>query len=476
MNKDIEILNKLLKLFDNYQNKIDDCESKVVTYSTPKELKEKLDLSITTEGSSYNELLNAVGNYLTLSVKTSHKQFFNQLFGGYNLPSIIGEMTAGITNTSMYTFEMSPVATLMELELVEKMCSYIGYKNGDGIFTSGGSQSNLQAMFCARNHHFPDIVEKGVQSSPKMVAFVSEEAHYSFDKAANILGLGTSQLIKVKTDASGRMIPDELERLIEKSIKNKEYPFFIGLTAGTTLKGAFDPIAEISPIAKKHNIWLHADGSWGGAVIFSKKYRNLTSGIEEVDSFTWNPHKLMNVSLSCSALLLKEKGILERDFSNHKIDYLFHENETGAYDLGKKSFQCGRRVDSLKLWLSWKYFGDKGYENRIDELFRLAHYATQLVKEKTEIELMNVPSFLNICFRWIPNFEVDINQFNLELRAALLKSGSSMVNYGFIDKNLVIRLVLINPEIDSEDIDKLFKNLERIAAELTANHSKKMMV
>ncbi len=476
MNDDIEILNKLLKLFNNYHNKIDNSESNALTYFAPKELREKLDFSITSGSSSYNELLKAVENYLIFSVKTSHKQFFNQLFGGYNLPSIIGEMTAGITNTSMYTYEMSPVATLMELELVEKMCNYIGYKKGDGILTSGGSQSNLQAMFCARNQHFPDIVEKGIQNFPKMVAFVSEEAHYSFDKAANILGLGTNQLMKVQADSSGRMIPCELERLIKISIKNNDFPFFIGLTTGTTLKGAFDPIPEISQIAKKYNIWLHADGSWGGSVIFSKKHRNLIKGIEEVDSFTWNPHKLMNVSLSCSALIVKEKGILERDFSNHKIDYLFHENDTGDYDLGKKSFQCGRRVDSLKLWLSWKYLGDKGYENRIDKLFRLAHYATQLVNEKTEIELMNVPSFLNICFRWIPNFEVDINQFNLELRTALLKSGTSMINYGYIDKNLVIRLVLTNSEIENKDIDKLFNNIERIAVELTINYSKKMII
>lgn len=476
MKEDKKILNKLFKLFDNYQNEVGKPDSKVSTYLSPEKLKEKFNFSITDEGSSYTELLENVESYLNLSVKTSHKQFFNQLFGGQNLPSIMGEMTASITNTSMYTYEMAPLATLMEMELIEKMCDYVGFKNGDGILTPGGSLSNLQAMFCARNRHFPEVIEKGIQGVPKMIAFVSEEAHYSFEKTTNILGLGTDQLIRVKTDEVGRMIPSELERLIKESIKNKEQPFFIGLTTGTTIKGSFDPINEILPIAKKYNIWLHADGSWGGSVILSKKHRQLLAGIEEVDSFTWNPHKLMNISLSCSVLLVKEKGTLERNFSDHKVDYLFHEDENNTYDLGKKSIQCGRRVDSLKLWLSWKLLGNKGYENRINQLFNLAQYAIQKVQEKRELELMNIPSSLNICFRWIPNIEIDINEFNLELRETLVKSGLSMVNYGYINNEVTIRLVIVNPEIEEVDIDNLFKNIEKVALELTKKYTEKAIV
>ncbi len=466
MKEQNEILSNLFNLFDAYRKQVNSPNSKVYLAHSPNELRKKFNFFISKEGSTYKELLSAIEQYLTLSTKTGHKQFFNQLFGNENIASIMGEMTASITNTSMYTYEMAPVATLMELELIKKMCAYLNFSNGDGIFTPGGSISNLQAMLIARNKSFPNTNENGIQNYPKMIAFVSEDAHYSFDKAANVLGLGTKQLRKIKTNKQGKMIAEELEKEIEKSIRNKEKPFFIGLTTGTTIKGAFDPIEAIAPIAKKHNCWLHADGSWGGSVVISNKHKHLIKGIEKVDSFTWNPHKLMNISLSCSCLLVRKKGILEQSLSNENADYLFHENDNKYYDLGKKSLQCGRRVDALKLWLSWKYYGDVEYENRINKLFELAKYAAFKVKTNKNIELMNEPSFLNICFRWIPKIETNLNEFNLNLREQLVNSGLSMINYGFIADKLSIRLVLVNPDIDKEDIDLLFKNIERTAIEL----------
>ncbi len=473
MKEHTKILNEFLRLFDNYQNEVNREDSKVLLDLSPNELKQKFDFSIDRKGISYEALLNAIENYLSLSVKTGHKQFFNQLFGGYNLSSILGEMTTSIANTSMYTYEMSPVATLIELEVIQKMCDHVGYEDGDGILTSGGSLSNLQAMLTARNKYFPGVMEQGTQAFPKMTAFVSEEAHYSLEKAGSILGLGTRQVIKVKTDISGRIIVSELERELEESINNNEKPFFIGLTAGTTLKGAFDSIQEVLPLVKKYNLWLHIDGSWGASVLLSKKHRHLVEGIKEAHSVTWNPHKTMNISVSCSALLVKEKGVLERNYSTDKIDYLFHKNKNETYDLGKKSLQCGRRVDALKLWLSWKYYGDNGYEKRTDKLVELAQYVTEKVQNHPKIELMNIPSFLNICFRWLPNIELDVNPFNLELRESLLKDGLGMVNYGYIDKDLTFRLVLTNPEIDKEDIDTLFSNMEKMAIEISTNHTKK---
>ena len=158
---------------------------------------------------------------------------------------------------------------------------------------------------------------------------------------------------------------------IKSSIKNGERPFFIGATAGTTVRGVFDPIEEIALICKQYNLWFHIDGSWGGSALLSEKHRSLIKGSECSDSFTWCAHKMMGIPLMCTSIVLKDRTLLKQINSVPGTDYLFHGDDD-ELDLGLYSLQCGRRVDSLKLWLAWKYIGDEGYENRIDHLFSLA--------------------------------------------------------------------------------------------------------
>ena len=90
-----------------------------------------------------------------------------------------------------------------------------------------------------------------------MTVFVSRDCHYSMVKSANQLGIGMSNIIKVDVDKDGRMIPDALDQAIQVSLNNGAIPFFVGATAGTTVRGCFDPIQEVAQICKKYNIWFH---------------------------------------------------------------------------------------------------------------------------------------------------------------------------------------------------------------------------
>ena len=298
--------------------------------------------------------------YLEYSVKTGNKQFVNQLFSGFNFPAFIGEVFTTLANTSMYTYEVAPVATMIETEMIKLMNSYTGYDDGDGIFVSGGSNANLIAMFSARNKVFPEGRFIGYDRNLKLTAFVNEQAHYSFETAANVLGIGAKNVIKVRADKNGKIIPAELDKEIRDSINRGEKPFFVVATCATTLLGAYDPIEEMDEICKTHDIWLHADGSFGGSLILSDNHRHLMKGIEKTDSFAWNPHKLMNIPLICSVLLLKKRGVLQHNITDINADYIFHDIDM-IEDLGTKSIQCGRKVDAVKLWFAWKYFGLEGY-------------------------------------------------------------------------------------------------------------------
>jgi len=456
--KEIEILSGAFEKIKAYITDNQNNSKPVVQFRSPAQLKEVINFTVGEKGVSENEFLELLDKYLEYSVKTGNKQFLNQLYSGFNFPAFIGEVFTVLANTSMYTYEVAPVATTIETEMISLMNSYAGYSDGDGIFVSGGSNANLVAMFSARNRILPESRFEGYDRNQKLVAFVNEQAHYSFETAANVLGIGAKNVVKVKSDKKGKLIPAELELEITNAIKRGEKPFFVAATCATTLLGAYDPIDEMAEICKKYNIWLHADGSFGGSIILSEKHRHLMKGIEQTDSFAWNPHKLMNIPLICSALLVKKRGTLQHNITDINTDYIFHDIDA-IEDLGKKSIQCGRKVDAVKLWFAWKYFGLEGYQKRIDNLIDMATYAEKIINEQSKLELLSERQSFAVCFRYVPDKESDLNKFNLELRESLRKSGKSIVNYGYIGKTLAIRLITANGELQKSDIDLFFSNV-----------------
>ena len=451
------ILNQSLDKIRNYLTE-NDQPNPVIQFMQPAELREAINFGIAESGVDETEFLNLIDKYLEYSVKTGNKQFLNQLYSGFNFPAFIGEIFTVLANTSMYTYEVAPVATLIEKEMIALMNTFAGYTNGDGIFVTGGSNANLMAMFSARNREFPEGRVNGYDRNLKLTAFVNEHAHYSFETAANVLGIGAKNVIKVKADDSGRMIPEELEIEILMSYERGEKPFFVAATCATTMLGAYDPIDKMAEICEKYSIWLHADGSFGGSIILSDKYRHYMNGIDRTDSFAWNPHKLMNIPLICSVFLVKKQGTLQHNLTDINTDYIFHDIDQ-IEDLGKKSIQCGRRVDAVKLWFAWKYYGLEGYRKRIDNLMDVAIYAEERVVSHQDLELLSPRQSFSVCFRFVTEEKTELNKFNLKLRESLRKSGKSLVNFGYLNNDLAIRLVTANGELSRTDIDLFFDNL-----------------
>lgn len=452
-------LSKLFELLESEINK-DFSKTKVLDYKSPNQMIEHLDLDIRDESNGETDLFNSIDKYLSGSVDTAHPLFSNQLWAGRNYPALISEFITSLRNTSVYTYETAPAATIIENYMIGMLCEKMGFKGGDGTFLTGSSNSNLISLLVARNTMFPEIKSKGLSSLPELCFFVSEHAHYSFEKAANVLGFGEENVIKVKADENHRMIPSDLELKIIEAIKKGKKPFYVCGTAGTTEVGAFDPLNELQVIAKNHKLWFHTDGAWGGALIFSDKHKHLLKGIENSDSISWDAHKLMGIPLICSVILLKESNQLLPAVCEQTSDYLFHKHEYDDLDLGKKSIQCGRRVDSLKLWLSFKYYGLKGYENRIDKLISMAEYLTGKVKSNSSFELLAPTSFCNVNFRFKPdsNFSLEeINRINLNAREEMYKEGIALFNYCYIDEKLSIRFILANPDVNQSDLDYILE-------------------
>ncbi|XP_043832057.1 glutamate decarboxylase 1-like [Dromiciops gliroides] len=477
----LEVVDILL----HYIRKTFDEKSKILDFHHPHQLLEGLDgfnLELSEEPEPLEQLLVDCRDTLKYGVKTGHPRFFNQLSSGLDMIGLAAEWLTATANTNMFTYEISPVFIVMEIMLLKKMYEIIGWGEieADGIFSPGGSISNLYSILVARYKTFPEIKTKGMAVLPKIVLFVSEHSHYSIKKTAAVLGIGTDNVIEVKCDERGKMIPLELEENILRAKRMGLTPFYVSATAGTTVYGAFDPLDNIADVCERHSLWMHVDAAWGGGLLMSKKHSYKLHGIERANSVTWNPHKLMGVPLQCSVILIREKGLLE-SCNQMCAGYLFQPDKHYdiVYDTGDKTIQCGRHVDIFKLWLMWKAKGTSGFEVQINTFMELADYLYKILKKKENFELVfdAEPELTNVCFWYIPprlksisneyERQQELQKIAPKIKALMIEEGTTMVSYQPLgDKVNFFRMVFSNPATKQTDVDFLIDEIERLGKTL----------
>lgn len=454
-------LNDVFLTLKKYIQKND--SSDVVTRDLSVDEAKKLLPDLSKKGASLDEVHEELKVILENSVRTTHPLFLNQLLGGFDLAAWTGEVASSLLNPTMATFEIAPMLTLMEKKIVKELLTIMGFETGEGIMVTGGSNSNLLSLLCARSHYNPAIRQTGFAHNHFRI-YISEDAHYSFDKAANITGIGTQNLILVPTNARGEMIPEELERIIATDLKDGFTPLMVGATLGTTVLGSFDPLEKIAAICEHFKVWMHVDAAWGGASLFSKSARHLARGIELADSVTFDAHKTMGAPLITSFFLTKHTGILRSTNRGGGAEYLFHEFDNSDWDTGTYSLQCGRRADALKLWLLWRSHGTDGLIARTEHLLDLAKFASHEIAANPRMVLVH-SHYLNVCFQVKPlRTSENLNTFTHKVRKQLLASGKAMVNYAErADGTIFLRLVFPNHQTQKSHVSELLKIITDIA-------------
>uniref|UniRef100_T1IV01 Glutamate decarboxylase n=1 Tax=Strigamia maritima TaxID=126957 RepID=T1IV01_STRMM len=475
-----EFLLRAIDIMLDFVKNSNDRSCKILDFHHPEQLREVLDLDIPEHPLNLDQLLVDCKDALKYQVKTAHPHFFNQLSAGMDIVSLVGEWLTATANTNMFTYEIAPVFILMEEVTMQKMREIIGFKNGESILAPGGSVSSLYAALAARHKLFPDCKEKGNTIVGQLVMFTSEHSHYSIMGAGAVLGLGTSNVILIKTDKRGRMIVEDLEKAVQDAKKRGHVPFFVCATSGTTVLGAFDPIHPIADIAEKYGMWLHIDAAWGGGCLLSKKYKTRMAGVERAHSVSWNPHKLMGTHLQCSTIHFRYEGLL-LSCNSMCADYLFQQDKhyDVSYDTGDKVIQCGRHNDIFKLWLMWRSKGDSGFEKQIDRLFGLSEYLVKKIKEKPDkfYLLIEEPECTNVMFWYIPpslrhmphgpDKVKKLGEITPKLKGLMMNTGTLMINYQPLDDiPNFFRNIISSQAVDESDVDFLLDEMDRLGQKL----------
>ncbi|MEE3085158.1 MAG: aminotransferase class V-fold PLP-dependent enzyme [Candidatus Thermoplasmatota archaeon] len=437
----------------------DDGPGRVNPAASLESMRRTLDVQLPLQGHGLDAVLDDLDTFIVNSVKTHRPEFMNPLWGGLSLPAFAGEVVASLTNNSMYTYELSPLATLIEQTIIQRMSQMVGFPDGFGTFTTGGSNGNMLGMLCAREHLLSGSTKRGFDGRSTVI-FVSAEAHYSVLMAANVIGIGHQNIIKVQCDDDGRMRPDRLEEEIAFARKEGMRPLCVVATAATTVRGAYDDLNALAAVAHREGLWLHVDAAWGGSCLFSTEHRRLMDGVEHADSVCWDAHKMMGVPLICSAFLIKDPPVLRRLCDHTNVaHYLFH-SDAELDDLGRYSLQCARRNDALKLWLDWRARGDEGWARLVDRFMADADYLEAGIVAHPSLEMMSSRMWTNVCFRFNGgDGSMDLNDLNTEIRNRLMREGSYMVSRSNVGENIVIRMVVANQNLTRSTLDGL---LERV--------------
>ncbi|KAJ2372676.1 Glutamate decarboxylase 2 [Coemansia sp. RSA 2607] len=375
-----------------------------------------LPLELPEHGSGRTGVWRDIRAALDAATNTWNPRFLYKLYAGPTPVGVLSEALLGLLNNNAHVFGASPAGALIEQAVGRRLCELAGMPPGAaGLTFPGGSYANLHALVAARNTRFPECHEGGLwalaEKSVRPVMFTSAHAHYSLVKGAVAAGLGTRGVVCVPTDTEGRMDARALRVLVERHVRQGDSPFFVNATAGTTVLGAFDPLAQVADVCDEYGLWLHIDGSWGGPLLLFGQHPPVPVG--RVHSLTINPHKLLGVPLHCSFLLVRQGLPALRSALALGAQYLYHtddqdeEGEGGACDFGDATLGCGRRPDAVKLWLVWRYHGTQYLRARVHRARDLALGFARMVQARDGLgagvwRLVAEPQGTTVCFWHVP--------------------------------------------------------------------------
>ena len=410
-----------------------------------------------------SDLVKKLETILSGCMNAAHPGYIGHMDSMPCTASVLGDLVAAAVNNNMLSLEMSPIFSRLEAALLKQIASLFGFAEGaGGVMLSGGSLANLEALAVARNAAF-NVREEGLTALGKQpVLFASEAAHTSIQKAAMLLGLGTSSVIQITTNDDSQMKAEVLAEEIRRALDKGKSPFCVVGTAGTTITGSIDPLREIHAIAREHNLWFHVDAAYGGALVFSDVHRHRLDGIELADTFTFNPQKWLYVAKTCAMVMFRDGSILERVF---RIPAPYMRDGESFTNLGEVSVQGTHHADILKLWLSLQHIGQAGYAQLIDESYALTAFLVEQIKQRTFLELASQPEMNIVCFRGIPHYlpETEWDKWNAALQDNLLHKAGIFLSLPLYRKSRWLRSVLLNPYTDETTLERMFRHIDEFA-------------
>ncbi|EOX3958062.1 pyridoxal phosphate-dependent class III aminotransferase [Vibrio alginolyticus] len=402
------------------------------------------------------------------AIFTQHPDCIAHLHTPPLMPAIAAEAMIAALNQSMDSWDQASSATYVEQKVVNWLCDkYELGEKADGIFTSGGTQSNQMGLMLARDWIADKLSAHSIQKlglpeyADKLRIVCSKKSHFTVQKSASWMGLGEKAVMTVDANADGTMDVTKLDEVLNQAKAEGLIPFAIVGTAGTTDHGAIDDLDFIADMAAKHDMWMHVDGAYGGALILSSQKARL-KGCERAHSISVDFHKLFYQTISCGALLVNDKSNFK--FLLHHADYLNREHDE-LPNLVDKSIATTKRFDALKVFMTMQSVGPKALGDMYDHLLEQTLEVADMIRDTKHFELLAEPSLSTVLFR-ATNESADLDELNKTLRLEALTRGIAVLGETIVDDKTALKFTILNPCLTTADFESLLSKINTLAAEL----------
>ena len=443
----------------------------------PGQILEQLPASPPTHAEDFNKIIADFTSIIMPAITHwQHPSFFAYFPANSSYASVLAEMLTATIAAQCMLWDTSPAAA----ELEERMLNWLKQLTAlpqhlHGTLYDGASTATLSAILAAREKATGFAINRHGFAGTSAVfrVYTSAEAHSSVEKAAKMAGIGQENVVKIPVDAQFRLNPQLLQEVIAADLAQGYTPICVVATLGTTGCTAIDPLEEIARICNRFSVWLHVDAAYAGTALLLPEYQWMIKGIEQADSFVFNPHKWMFTNFDCSAFYVKDKDTLLQTFSILP-EYLKTEHRNRVNNYSEWSPQLGRRFRALKLWFVLRSYGVQQLQEKIRHHINLAHRLSHQIKQHPLIEIA-APVTLNlVCFRlappWLQQQPNELNALNEQLLQRLNQSGKMYLSHTKLNGLYTLRMVIGQTNTEQKHVDEAWQLIQTHAAALLSGN------
>ncbi len=414
------------------------------------------------QGESFRSMLSDIDRLIMPGI--THWQspnFFAFFPANSSGPSVLGEMLASGLGVQGMLWATSPACTELETHVLDWLVDMLSLpskfkstSSGGGVIQDSASSAALCALLAARERatNFAGNEQGG---DGKLIAYTSNQAHSSIEKAVKIAGLGRRNLRLIDVDENFAMRPEMLLEQIKKDRAAGFIPCFVSATIGTTSSNGLDPLRTIGEICRAENLWFHVDGAMAGTAALCQEFRHIQDGLEFADSYCFNPHKWMFTNFDCDCFYIADRAALIKTLSILP-EYLRNQaTESGAvFDYRDWQIPLGRRFRALKLWFVIRHYGVEGLQHHVREHVRLAQEFAGWVGESQDFELAAAAPLNLVCFRHRGGDET-----NRKLLERLNQSGEIYLTHTLLDGKFTLRFCVGQTQTEYRHVEQAWNNI-----------------
>lgn len=464
--------NAAVELMAEYLGSIRD--GRVYPQTNARKIREKLERNLPENGADFERLLQAFREVIVpMSRHNGHPRMFGYVQAPGTAIAALADLLASTLNANLTAWRSAPAAVEIERMTLDWIKQIVGFHaDAGGLFVSGGSMANFAALAAARRAKAPsDVLNKGAQSLTKaMRIYASTETHHSIAKAAALLGLGRDNVREVAVDERLKMRLDDLEAKINEDLAAGHLPFFVVGNAGTVNTGACDPLRKISEVARRFDLWMHVDASYGGFAILASSARKLFDGLAEADSIALDPHKWLYLPVDCGCALYRDPEMARATFA-HDAEYtrVMAQEADEAFAFWDYGPELSRRFRALKVWMMLKGVGLRRLGEAIEKDLACARHLESLVRTSDDFEMLAPVELSIFCFRHLPagqRSDEELDAWNERLLVELQHDGSSYLSNARVGGRFSLRGCVMNYRTTPRDMEILLVDLRRLAERL----------